>query len=63
MKWIIYYDPEKKELIDFPWDDDRPIPPLIRPKLKNGTHKKGKNILTRHPNKRKKGKKITPHNE
>jgi len=39
MKLIIYYDPKKKELLDIPWDEDRPIPPLIKPKIKK---KKGR---------------------
>jgi len=41
MKWIIYYDSKRKELIDFPWTEDRPIPPLIKPKIKKKKPKNG----------------------
>ena len=34
MKWIILYDIEDKELIDFPWDEDREVPPIMKPKVK-----------------------------
>jgi len=34
MKHIIIYDIEDKELIDFPWYEDKEVPPIVKPKVK-----------------------------
>lgn len=34
MKHIIIYDIEDKKLIDFPWDEDKEVPPVVKPKIK-----------------------------
>ena len=34
MKYIIDYDAEEEDLIDFLWDEDEDPPPVLRPKKK-----------------------------
>jgi len=55
MKLIVYYDPETGEILDIPWLEKYPPPPLIKPKKGgNGTHKTRKDLLARYPHKKKK---------
>ena len=34
MKYIILYDIEDEDLMVFPWDEDREVPPIVKPKVK-----------------------------
>jgi len=40
MKIIIYYDPETGELLDLPWNKDKPPPFFVKPKIKKAKKRK-----------------------